>query len=63
MSHHLPPRPFSSFVLTLRVVRAGLQRRRHLGRLCAALPLVLILHGVWSLGECVGYLSRDPGSI
>jgi len=48
------------FVLTLRVTRESVKRKRYLGRLFAALPLILILHGVWALGEGVGYLKGRP---
>ena len=53
--------PLLPLVLSTRVARGGLARGRARdrgrGRLLAALPLVLLLHTVWAVGELVGYLS------
>ena len=51
------------FILTLRITREGVKRKRHLGRLFSSLPLILILNGAWAVGELIGYLTRDPGSV
>lgn len=45
------------FLLTARIVVQGLQKRRHVGRLLQALPLVFLLQVFWALGEFVGYVT------
>jgi hypothetical protein len=49
------------FVLTWRIARGVVMRRRHLVRFCAALPAILLLQTCWAVGEAVGYVTRDPG--
>lgn len=49
-------------VLTLRIVRLGLSKRRSLGKLMAALPLLLLLQSFWALGEFVGYVTARTGA-
>lgn len=44
-------------VLTWRILSRGLKKRRHTGKLLAALPLIFLLEIVWSWGEFVGYLT------
>lgn len=48
-------------VLTWRVLQGARARGRADGPFFAALPLVLLLHGFWALGELAGYLTGDPG--
>lgn len=48
-------------VLTLRIVRLALNKRRHLNRIIPALPLVALLQTIWSAGELVGYLTGRIG--
>ncbi len=52
--------PLLPFVMTLRIVRGGLHRRKWLGRLAAALPLIFLLQCVWGFGEFVGYVTGRP---
>ncbi len=54
--------PLLAGVLTWRVVRTALMRRRHLGRLAQALPAIVLLHAVWAFGEGVGYATGRAGS-
>lgn len=49
------------FVLTLRLLRGTLARKRDFGRFLACLPLVFLLQVVWALGEFTGYATGDPG--
>lgn len=51
------------FLLTARVVRGGLARGRHRGKLLGALPSIFLLHLVWALGELQGYVTGDPGEV
>ena len=48
-------------VLTWRIFRLGLNKRRNLGRLLTALPLVALLQTFWSVGECIGYVTGRTG--
>lgn len=48
-------------VLTLRIVRLALNKRRHLNRIIPALPLVLLLQTFWAAGELAGYLTGRTG--
>jgi hypothetical protein len=52
---------FLPVVLTWRIVRRALAKRRHLDRLMFALPLILLLETIWSFGELVGYLTGGAG--
>ncbi len=52
--------PLLPFVLTARLVNGVLQKKRAIGRMIAALPLLFLLSTVWSLGELVGYLTGRP---
>jgi hypothetical protein len=49
-------------VLTARIVSGALRRRRRLGRLILALPLITLLQTVWSIGELVGYATGRTGA-
>ena len=49
--------PLLPFVLTARLLRGALARKRDVGRALLATPLLLLLSAVWSLGELVGYLT------
>jgi hypothetical protein len=48
-------------LLTLRVARTVISKRRHLGRFFVALPLVVLFLTVGAVGEMIGYLF-GPGS-
>ncbi|MFN0109143.1 MAG: hypothetical protein ACKVZH_09860 [Blastocatellia bacterium] len=48
-------------LLTLRIVRLALSKRRHLNRIIPALPLVALLQCLWSLGELAGYITGRTG--
>jgi hypothetical protein len=52
--------PFLSFLLTWRIVRDRVRRRRFVGRTLLALPLLLLLNAAWSLGEFIGYVAGLP---
>lgn len=49
------------FVLTLRIARLALAKRRHLNRVVPAMPLVFVLQIFWSLGELAGYVTGRTG--
>jgi len=49
--------PLLPFVLTARLLRGALARRRSAGRALLAAPLLLLLNTVWSLGELAGYVT------
>jgi hypothetical protein len=48
-------------VLTLRVARQAFSKGRHLNRVALALPLVVLLETIWSVGELVGYVTGQTG--
>lgn len=48
-------------LLTLRIVRLALNKRRHLNRIVPALPLVALLQTFWAAGELAGYLTGRTG--
>lgn len=48
-------------VLTLRIVRLALNKRRHLNRIIPALPLVGLLQIFWAIGELAGYATGRTG--
>lgn len=52
--------PLLPFVLTWRLVKGVVQRRRAIGRTLLALPLLFLLQAVWAIGECAGYLTGRP---
>jgi hypothetical protein len=52
--------PFLSVLLTWRIVRDRIRRRRFVGRTLLALPLLLLLNAAWSLGEFIGYVAGLP---
>lgn len=45
------------FLLTLRIVRQGFAKKRHLRELILALPIIFLLETFWAVGEFVGYLT------
>ncbi|MFN0009031.1 MAG: glycosyltransferase [Planctomycetota bacterium] len=51
------------FLLTWRLLRGKLARKRDLGRFLACLPLVFLLQVGWALGELIGYATGDPGKV
>lgn len=52
--------PVLPFVLTLRLLRGALAKRRFVGRALLASPLLLLLSTFWSIGELVGYVTGRP---
>jgi hypothetical protein len=48
-------------LLTLRLARGVVRRRRTLRRFAACLPWIVVLQCAWALGELAGYLTADPG--
>jgi hypothetical protein len=52
---------FLPVVLTWRIVRQAVAKRRYLDRLVLALPLILLLETIWSFGELVGYITGGTG--
>jgi hypothetical protein len=50
------------FVLTARIAARGFEKRRHLSRLLAALPLIFLLETVWAWGEFIGYVTGKAAS-
>jgi hypothetical protein len=49
--------------LSWRIVLQSLHRRRYLSRLLLSLPLIVALETIWSLGECVGYVTGRPSGL
>ena len=47
-------------LLSWRIVVHALRRRRHLGQLLRALPLIVLLETIWAAGECAGYVFGLP---
>ena len=52
--------PLLPFVLTWRLLKGVLKKRRFVGRTLLALPLLFLLSTAWSLGEFYGYLTGRP---
>jgi hypothetical protein len=50
-------------ILTLRVARTVLCKRRHLGRFVVAAPLVVLFHTIGACGEMIGYLFGAGASL
>ena len=50
-------------ILTLRVTRTALAKRRDLGMFAASLPLIALFHCVGAVGEMVGYLVGPGDSL
>lgn len=51
---------FLPLLSVARIMRNTVRRRRHVARLCQALPWIALFTGSWSLGEAAGYL-LGPG--
>ncbi len=49
------------FLLTVRVVANSVRRRRLMGKMLMALPLILLLQSFWAIGEFVGYVTGRTG--
>jgi Glycosyl transferase family 2 len=49
--------PLLPVVMTWRICRVTVQRRRHRGQLVRALPLIVLLQTVWACGETAGYVT------
>ncbi len=45
------------FLLTARIVSRGVMKRRFLGKLFSALPVIFLLQTIWASGEFVGYVT------
>jgi hypothetical protein len=54
--------PLVPLLLTARLVREALARRRHRVRVLLALPYVLLFNAAWGLGEARGHLDALRGS-
>ncbi len=52
--------PFLPGILLIRIIRGQFVKRRALGRLAIAWPIVLALLIAWSLGESAGYVTGKP---
>ena len=52
--------PLLAPLLTVRILRLGLSKRRNNLTLLAALPLIFVLQIAWSLGEFTGYVTAAP---
>ncbi|WP_435009227.1 glycosyltransferase [Tundrisphaera lichenicola] len=50
-------------LLTLRVSRIALGKRRHLGRFAASLPLIVLFYTIGAVGEMIGYLIGPGDSL
>ena len=48
-------------LLTWRLLRGALSRRREIGRFLLCLPMVALLQTAWAAGELAGYVSGTPG--
>ncbi len=48
-------------LLTGRIVANSVRRRRLVGRMLLALPLILVLQSFWAVGEFVGYVTGRTG--
>ncbi len=48
-------------ILTGRILSGALGRRRNLGRLALALPLIVLLEMIWACGEFMGYVTGSTG--
>ena len=51
------------FLLTWRVFAGARARGRADGSFFSALPWIFVLHCIWALGEFVGYVTGDPGTV
>jgi Glycosyl transferase family 2 len=50
-------------ILTLRVTRTALAKKRHLGRFAASVPLIVLFYSVGAVGEMIGYLIGPGDSL
>jgi len=50
-------------LLTLRVAKTALTKRRHLGKFAACLPLIALIYTVGAAGEMIGYLIGPGDSL
>jgi hypothetical protein len=50
-------------LLTWRIFALGLKKKRHLGKLISALPLILLLETIWSAGEFTGYATGRSSAL
>lgn len=53
--------PLLPLLLTWRLAAVTFERARHRWMLLRCLPSILMLQSVWALGECWGYVTKDPG--
>jgi hypothetical protein len=52
--------PALPVILLSRMADTAWKRRRHFGEFLRAFPFAVMLVTIWSLGECVGYLTARP---
>jgi hypothetical protein len=53
--------PLLPVVMTGRICRVTVQRRRHLRQLVRALPHIVLLQTAWACGEAAGYVTGRTG--
>jgi len=53
--------PVVPILLSLRIVREVLRKRRHRARVLLALPLVLVFNAAWAAGEALGHVDALRG--
>ncbi len=59
---YLAGAPVLPLLLFARIIRAVLQKRRHLGKLALTIPLIFLAMLSWALGEFIGYAAGQGGS-
>ena len=55
--------PALPWLMTGRLVRGELRKRRDLGKFLRTVPLIFVFQIVWAFGEFVGYVTKDPGHV
>lgn len=53
--------PLLPIVMSWRLWKVTAERGTRRARFGRALPLIVALHVIWAIGECVGYITADPG--
>jgi GT2 family glycosyltransferase len=55
--------PLLPLVMTWRLWKVTTERREQRGRFIRSLPAILALQVFWAIGECMGYVTADPGGV